>query len=73
MTTVEKMLIDLDPETMVLQVMSDPNHKARVRARIAKDRAVRKAKRKKAHTRWVITCAEVAVLALFAGYCLAFV
>jgi len=38
MTAIEKMMIDLDPETMMRQVMSDPNHQARVRARSERER-----------------------------------
>ena len=38
MTVIEKMMIDLDPETMVRQVMNDPNHQTRVRARTERER-----------------------------------
>lgn len=95
MTTVEKMLIDLDPETMVRQVMSDPNHKARVRARTERERKASQTKTEKAlqaekagrktdrerflrhYTRLKVdgyaTATAAAILALWAGYCLAFV
>lgn len=106
MTAIEKMMIDLDPDTMVRQVMSDPNHQARVRARTERERkayqteterelqAVKAKYEKdmsafrKFHERFGQLMAEqytklaaekdattvaVAVFALFAGYCLAFV
>ena len=95
MTAIEKMMIDLDPDTLVRQVMSDPNHQARVRARTERERKAHqtetekalqaeKAGRKQDRERFLLhytrlktdsyaTAAAVAILALWAGYCLAFV
>lgn len=44
MTAIEKMMVDLDPETMIRQVMNDPNHKARVRARTERERKAHQTK-----------------------------
>lgn len=38
MRTVRELKIDLEPDTLVRQVMSDPNHQARVRARTERER-----------------------------------
>lgn len=106
MSAIQKMLIDLDPETMVRQVMSDPNHQARVRARTERERKAYQTKterelqavkvkyeKSKLNTEKFYECADrlfqeyatklttekdattvaVAVFALFAGFCLAFV
>ena len=95
MNAVQKLKIDLDPETLVRQVMSDPNHQARVRARAERERKAYQTKTEKAlqaekagrkkdrehflrhYTRLKLdghaTTAAATILALWAGYCLAFV